>query len=133
MDLVIKKIMLKQKLILFITYGIILNYFGDSLKTLPQLFTPLLYLGFGSLLYQIEAILIFLSFLYLGLSSLLYPYKEDRILLKIIAVFFLITLLPSFIQINTFPSSAIIKFLFSCIPFFIVLIFLVKGMVKTDN
>ena len=104
------------------------NYFGETVRSSPQLFTPIIYIGFGSLFYNLMGILIIISFIYLIFSSLLLPYNKDKTLLYVIACFFLLTLVPSFIQINSFPKQGVIMFIISVIPFFVFLLILLTGM-----
>lgn len=63
--------MLKLKLLLLLSYSIILNHFGETMNSLPQLFAPFIYLGFGSILCKILAVLLIASSIYLAISQLI--------------------------------------------------------------
>lgn len=120
--------MLKSKLLLLLSYGIILNYFGETLHSLPQFFAPILYLGFGSFWYQLEAILLIICFLYLGLSSLLFPYNEGKGWLLIILIFISATLLIPILDFTSFPKTAQWKFGISLMIYAFSLIHIIKNL-----
>jgi hypothetical protein len=124
--------MFKQKLLILLTFCIILNYFGEVLNGVPMLFSPIIFLAFRNILYSIASFLLLLSYLYLFLSSLLYPYSNNKIWVKIIVCFYILLLVPSFLMLPFFPKLAIWRFLISCIPFFTYIIFLIKNELKTN-
>ena len=127
--------MLKLKLLLLLSYSIILNHFGETMNSLPQLFAPFIYLGFGSILYKILAVLLFTSFIYLAISQLISPYKNGSRIFYGIIVLYIISLIPSFLNLGNYPNDALLKFTISVSIFFImtVYVFIKMRQIKIDN
>lgn len=127
--------MLKLKLHLLLSYSIILNHFGETMNSLPQLFAPVIYLGFGNILYQILAVILVASFIYLAISQLISPYKNGYSIVYGIIVLFIISLIPSFLNLGNYPNDALLKFAISVSIFFImtVYVFIKMRQIKIDN
>lgn len=127
--------MLKLKLLLLLSYSIILNRFGETMNSLPQLFAPVVYFGFGNILYQILAVILVASFIYLAISQLISPYKNGYNFVYGIIVVFIISLIPSFLNLGNYPNDALLKFAISVSIFFImtVYVFIKMRQIKIDN
>jgi hypothetical protein len=127
--------MLKLKLLLLLSYSIILNHFGETMNSLPQLFAPIIYLGFGNILYQILAVLLIASSIYLAISQLIYPYKNGLSIVYGSMILFIISLIPSFLNLGNYPNDALLKFTISVSIFFImtVYVFIKMRQIKIDN
>ncbi len=126
--------MLKLKLLLLLSYSIILNHFGETMNSLPQLFAPIIYLGFGNILYQILAVLLIASSIYLAISQLIYPYKNGLSIVYGSMILFIISLIPSFLNLGNYPNDALLKFAISVSIFFImtVHVFMKMRRMKID-
>lgn len=112
--------MLKHKLIIIFSYSIIINYFGEGFEKIPQLFAPIIYIGFGRSLWSLlNGVLLILVFLYLMFSSFLFPYYQHKNLLLGITSFLHVSLIPSLLSINQFPNSSKIYFMITYILFII--------------
>jgi hypothetical protein len=104
--------MLKNKLIIFFSYCVILNYFGEGFEKILQLFAPVIYIGFGGSLWSLlNGVLLILVFLYLMFSSFIFPYHQHKNLLLIIIVFLHLSLIPSLLNIIQFPNASKISFI----------------------
>ncbi len=127
--------MLKLKLLLLLSYSIILNRFGETMNSLPQLFAPVVYFGFGNILYQILAVILVATFIYLAISQLISPYKNGYNFVYGIIVVFIISLIPSFLNLGIYPREALLKFLVTVSIFFIttIYVFIKMRQIKIDN
>jgi hypothetical protein len=105
------------------------------MNSLPQLFAPFIYFGFGSIFYQILAILLISSFIYLVISQLISPYKNGYGIVYGIIALFIISLIPSFFNLGNYPNDALLKFVISVSIFFImtVYVFIKMRQIKIDN
>ena len=104
------------------------------MNSLPQLFAPVIFLGFGNMLYQLLAVLLFSSFIYLTISQLISPYKNGYNFVYGIIIVFIISLIPSFLNIGIYPKEALLKFLITVSIFFIttIYVFIKMRQIKTD-
>jgi hypothetical protein len=110
--------MLKHKLLILLSYSIIINYFGEGFEKIPQLFAPIIYIGFGGSLWSLlNGVLLILVFLYLMFSSFLFPYHQHKNLLLGIFAFLHVSLIPSLLNINQFPNSSKISFVITYVLF----------------
>jgi len=123
----------KYKLLILFSYCIIINYFGETISSLPQLLSPFVYFGFGSIFYQLLGVLLLFSFLYLLLTSLVFPYKNEYKLLYGVIVIFIVSLIPSFLTLKKYPQVAFWKFLFTSSIFLISCVFTVLKMRKINS
>lgn len=105
------------------------------MNSLPQLFAPIIYLGFGNILYQILAVLLIASSIYLAISQLIYPYKNGLSIVYGSMILFIISLIPSFLNLGNYPNDALLKFTISVSIFFImtVYVFIKMRQIKIDN
>lgn len=105
------------------------------MNSLPQLFSPVIYFGFGNILYQILAVLLFTSFIYLAVSQLMSPYKNGFNIVYGIIILFIISLIPSFLNLVNYPNDALLKFVISVSIFFIttIYVFIKMRQIKIDT
>jgi hypothetical protein len=105
------------------------------MNSLPQLFAPVVYFGFGNILYQILAVILVATFIYLAISQLISPYKNGYNFVYGIIVVFIISLIPSFLNLGIYPREALLKFLVTVSIFFIttIYVFIKMRQIKIDN